>query len=205
MNFLAFLHKSIILIVARQPFAPNIVLLLLSSHQNLFITARWKHAGAHYSSMKKMLVIWYIRKKTYVISTCVISNVLKTSLTDTEKCMCWFFASCCINLVAMLTARVYFERKEYNSNFNDKIHVVQISKCTLVSMFIVSLCFDIVNPMLILVIVFAWFTLSLAFRCVICWFDFHFTTIYRIKFFNIVFRMMMLIFFLFITWTKWFF
>lgn len=40
--------------------------------------------------------------------------------------------------------------------------------------FIVSLCFDIVNPMLILVTVFAWFTVSLVFRCVICWFDLHF-------------------------------
>lgn len=62
-----------------------------------------------------MLVIWYEKKKSDVISTCVIlvSNVLNTSLTDTEKCMCWFFAFCCINLVAMLIAKVYFEIKEY--------------------------------------------------------------------------------------------
>lgn len=40
--------------------------------------------------------------------------------------------------------------------------------------FIVSLCFDIVNLMLILVIVFVWFIVSLVFRCVICWFDFYF-------------------------------
>lgn len=56
-----------------------------------------------------------MKKKCDVISTCVIlvSNVLNTSLTDTEKCMCWFFAFCCINLVAMLIAKVYFEIKEY--------------------------------------------------------------------------------------------
>lgn len=56
--------------------------------------------------------------------------------------------------------------------------------------------------MLILVTVFAWFTVSLVFRCVICWFDFHFTI--ELNFFNIVFRMM-LIFFCFLTWNKWFY
>lgn len=78
-----------------------------------------------------------MKRKSNVISTCVIlvSNVLNTSLTDTEKCMCWFFAFCCINLVAMLIAKVYFEIKEYY--YIVLILMIEkgrISKCTLVSM-----------------------------------------------------------------------